>query len=67
MLEDKIINNRFDNVEYGTEALSQAPISIAMGNAIDKLKEVATFITKPNTENGIEYACQYFGSIDQNS
>lgn len=28
MLEDKIINNRFDNVEYGTEALSQAPISI---------------------------------------
>ena len=44
--------------------VSQAPISIAMGNAIDKLKEVATFITKPNTENGIEYACQHFGWID---
>ena len=45
--------------------MKQAPIGIAMGNAIDKLKEVATFITKPNTENGIEYACQYFGWIDK--
>ena len=43
--------------------MKQAPISIAMGNAIDKLKEVATFITKDCTEDGIEYACQYFGWI----
>lgn len=42
----------------------QAPMSIAMGNAIDELKEIATFITKLNTENGIEYACQHFGWID---
>ena len=28
MLEDKIINNNFDNVEYGTEALSQSPIAV---------------------------------------
>lgn len=42
----------------------QAPMSIAMGNAIDELKEIATFITKSNKENGIEYACQHFGWID---
>ena len=42
----------------------QAPMSIAMGNAIDELKEIATFITKSNKENGIEYACKHFGWID---
>ena len=44
--------------------VKQAPISIAMGNAIDKLKEHATFITKSNKEDGIEYACRHFGWID---
>ena len=29
MLEDKIINNNFDNVDYGTEALSQSPIAVS--------------------------------------
>jgi hypothetical protein len=43
--------------------MQQAPIAIAMGNAIDELKAVATFITKDCTENGIEYACQHFGWI----
>ena len=43
--------------------IKQAPISIAMGNAIDEVKQAATFITKKNTEDGIEYACQYFGWI----
>lgn len=42
----------------------QAPMSIAMGNAIDELKEIATYITKSNKENGIEHACQHFGWID---
>lgn len=42
----------------------KAPMSIAMGNAIDELKEIATFVTKSNKENGIEYACQHFGWID---
>ncbi len=42
----------------------QAPMSIAMGNAIDELKEIATFVTKSNKEDGIEYACRYFGWID---
>ncbi len=44
--------------------MKQAPTAIAMGNAIDELKEVATFITKDNKSDGIEYACKYFGWID---
>lgn len=35
-----------------------------MGNACDELKNKATFITKKSVEDGIEYACQYFGWID---
>lgn len=38
--------------------------SIAMGNACDALKEKATFVTRENIEDGIQYACQYFGWID---
>lgn len=36
---------------------------IAMGNACDELKEKATFVTKANVDDGIEYACRYFGWI----
>lgn len=39
------------------------PFNIAMGNAIDELKEIACFITKDIEDDGIEYACQYFGFI----
>jgi len=38
-------------------------ISIAMGNAKDALKEKATFVTKSCLEDGIEFACKYFGWI----
>lgn len=38
--------------------------SIAMGNAIDELKEKADFVTKNADDDGIEYACQHFGWID---
>lgn len=38
-------------------------MSIAMGNARELLKEKATFVTKATTEDGIEYACRYFGWI----
>lgn len=44
--------------------IRQAPISIAMENAIEELKELATFVTKSNKEDGIEYACRHFGWID---
>ncbi len=44
--------------------MKQAPCSIAMGNAIDEVKKAATFVTKSNKEDGIEFACKYFGWID---
>lgn len=37
--------------------------SIAMGNACQELKDKASFITKASYEDGVEYACQYFGWI----
>lgn len=37
--------------------------SIAMGNAVDELKDRADFVTKANVEDGIEYACKQFGWI----
>lgn len=37
---------------------------IAMGNGCQELKDKATFITKRNSEDGIEYACKYFNLID---
>ncbi|MFR7592816.1 MAG: HAD-IIB family hydrolase [Longibaculum sp.] len=37
--------------------------SIAMGNACDELKAKADFVTKTNVEDGIQYACQYYGWI----
>ena len=43
--------------------VKQAPIGIAMGNANDELKDIATFVTKRNDDDGIAYACQYFGWI----
>lgn len=44
--------------------IKKAPIGIAMGNAIDEVKEVADFVTKRNDDDGIEYACRHFGWID---
>lgn len=41
----------------------KAPISIAMGNAIDELKEIATYVTSDSNENGIYNACRHFGWI----
>lgn len=38
--------------------------SIAMGNAVDELKKVATFVTKDADDDGIEFACKHFGWID---
>lgn len=46
--------------------MRSAPIAIAMGNAIDEVKEAATFVTKRSDEDGIYYACRYFGWIDDN-
>lgn len=61
--------NEEDIVTFGDglndiSMIKQAPLGIAMGNAIDELKEIADFVTKRNDEDGIEYACKYFGWID---
>lgn len=40
-----------------------ANIGIAMGNAINELKEAADFVTKRSDEDGVEYACKHFGWI----
>lgn len=37
---------------------------VAMGNAIDELKERATFVTKNVDDDGIYYACKHFGWVD---
>ncbi len=37
--------------------------SIAMGNGVDEIKEVAAFTTKDIDEDGIYHACEYFGLI----
>lgn len=41
----------------------QIPFSIAMGNAIEEIKQLSYFITKDIQDDGIEYACQYFKLI----
>lgn len=40
-----------------------APFSIAMGNAIDELKELADYITEDSDHDGIYLACKHFGWI----
>ena len=42
----------------------QVPFTIAMGNAIDELKEISCFVTKDILDDGIEYACKHFNLID---
>lgn len=40
-----------------------APFSIAMGNAIPELKEIADYITSDSDDDGIYKACKHFGWI----
>ncbi|MEE0965700.1 MAG: HAD family hydrolase [Bacilli bacterium] len=46
------------------DMLTQAPISIAMGNAKDEVKHAATYVTSCASQDGIKKACQYFEWID---
>lgn len=39
-------------------------ISIAMGNAVDELKQKADYVTNDCNKDGIYNACKYFGWID---
>lgn len=40
--------------------LIAAGTAIAMGNAIDRLKQEADYVTKSNNEAGIAYAIEHF-------
>ncbi len=43
--------------------LEAADISVAMGNAVLKVKEAADHVTDRITEDGIEHAFRHFGLI----
>lgn len=45
------------------EMLQQSGTGIAMGNAIDELKEIADYITDPIAQDGILKACRHFNLI----
>ena len=45
------------------EMFKQVKTSIAMGNAVDELKDIASFVTKNVDDNGIQYACEYLKLI----
>lgn len=59
-IEDVIV---FGDGENDIKMFKQAPISIAVGNAIDELKAVATYTTARSDEDGIRKACKKFGWI----
>ena len=59
-LDDVVV---FGDAANDLSMMEQAAMSIAMGNAIDEVKKVATFVTKDNDDDGIYYACEKFGWI----
>lgn len=46
------------------EMLEGVGIGVAMGNAEEKVKAAADFVTKPNDEDGIYDALKYYGIVD---
>lgn len=66
----KRMNGKKDDIVFFGDGLNDRDVffkvkhSIAMGNAIDELKDMAYFVTKDIDDNGIEYACRYFQFID---
>ena len=71
MMVDHFKGNYKDVVVFGDEKNDLSMFkdewtSIAMGNAIDELKEKATYVTTPCDQDGIYNACVYFGWIKEN-
>lgn len=50
----------FGDQELDIPMIEAAGISIAMGNAIEELKQKADYVTRTNNEAGIAYAVKYF-------
>jgi Cof subfamily protein (haloacid dehalogenase superfamily) len=53
----------FGDGENDIDMLELVGLGIAMGNGNEKLKNVADFVTKPSSEDGIEYALKKYGII----
>ena len=53
----------FGDQKNDIDMFLKAPMSIAMGNAIDELKEIATYVTDRSDSCGIGNACRHFGWI----
>lgn len=45
----------FGDDENDIELIKESGIGIAMGNALEEIKDFADFVTKTNDENGVEY------------
>lgn len=53
----------FGDGENDIDMLELVGLGIAMGNGNEKLKTVADFVTKPSSEDGIDYALKKYGII----
>lgn len=58
-LEDDVVV--FGDGNNDIRMFQEAPCSIAMGNGIEELKQIANFVTHRSDEDGIAFACQHFG------
>ena len=43
--------------------IKEAGIGVAMGNAVDEVKQTADFVTRHIDEDGVAYALRHFGVI----
>ncbi|MBC1406151.1 HAD hydrolase family protein, partial [Listeria welshimeri] len=48
------------DAENDLSMMEFAGTAVAMGNATDKVKNLATFVTKTNNEDGVAFALQQF-------
>lgn len=53
----------FGDGENDIDMLEVVGLGIAMGNGNEKLKKIADFVTKPSSEDGIDYALKKYGLI----
>ena len=54
----------FGDSENDKEMLKVVSIGVAMGNAIEELKQVSDFVTKDLYDDGIDYALRKYGVIN---
>lgn len=59
-LEDVVV---FGDGKNDLDMFKKAPFSIAMGNAIEELKAIASYVTSRSDDDGIGKACRHFGWI----